>query len=55
MPKLWRRQVQVLPTGYSKEASPTVIVGQSVPSLEDVISGAMAEPPFDLASFMVFA
>ncbi|CAM9811723.1 unnamed protein product, partial [Hapterophycus canaliculatus] len=38
-----------------QEESSTVIVGESAPSLEDVISGAATEQPFDLASFMVFA
>ena len=38
-----------------QEESSTVIVGQSAPSLEDVLSGNSTEQPFDLASFMVFA
>lgn len=36
-----------------QEESSTVVVGQA-PSLEDVLAGGF-EPPFDLASFMVFA
>lgn len=36
-------------------ASSTVIVGVAPPSLEDVISGASCEQPFDLKSFTVFA
>eukprot|EP00903_Cladosiphon_okamuranus_P020809 g19114.t1 len=56
MKQFGRQRPRVLPRGYSEEESSTVIIGQSAPSLEDVLSGNSSEQqPFDLASFMVFA
>eukprot|EP00752_Nemacystus_decipiens_P011601 g10302.t1 len=55
MNQLGRHRQRVLPRGFSEEESSTVIVGQSAPSLEDILNGNSTEQPFDLASFMVFA
>lgn len=48
-------QVPRIYSAADDPASSTVIVGVAPPSLEDVISGASCEKPFDLQSFTVFA
>lgn len=46
---------RIIPRTLSEEEASTVIVGKAPPSLEDVLSGAINEKPFDLESFMKYA
>ena len=47
----------IVPSTFSddNEEASTVIVGKAPPSLEDVLTGASKEKPFDLESFMKYA